>query len=385
VAIFRFAATVISRSKGRSSVAAAAYRAGEELVDERTGAVHDYTRKSDIQHSEIMAPEGAPDWSLDRPALWNAVEAAERRKDAQLAREVQLALPRELDADRQIALLRGFVRDEFVSRGMVADFSLHDHTGSDGQPQPHAHVMLTMRSIDETGFGLKVRDWNSDELLVHWREQWAHQANAQLAEAGEEVRIDHRTLAAQRAEAQAQASDEPEGERRDALEVRAAEMDREPSPYLRASWYMEQKARASAEAAGTAYEPVTDRGGWLAEVRTIAAERLEAVRVFAQDLAQRASQTWRHWTGQDREEKPSATTGSDAAERLQRGREAAQVGQSYAGSSSAPELLQRAGQIAQAGQGQGQGSSGADRLQRARQIADQRQAPSRSRDGQGQE
>jgi ATP-dependent exoDNAse (exonuclease V) alpha subunit len=141
--------------------------------------------------------------------LWNAVEAGERRKDAQLAREVQLALPRELDADRQIALLHSFVREEFVSRGMVADSSLHDHTGSDGQPQPHAHVMLTMRSIDETGFGLKVRDWNSDELLVHWREQWAHQANAQLAEAGEDVRIDHRTLAAQRAEAEAHASPSP--------------------------------------------------------------------------------------------------------------------------------------------------------------------------------
>jgi hypothetical protein len=383
VAIFRFAATVISRSKGRSAVAAAAYRAGAELLDERTGAVHDYTRKSDIQHSEIMAPEGAPDWSLDRAELWNAVEAGERRKDAQLAREVQLALPRELDADRQIALLRGFVRDEFVSRGMVADFSLHDHTGSDGQPQPHAHVMLTMRSIDETGFGLKVRDWNSDELLVHWREQWAHQANAQLAEAGEDVRIDHRTLAAQRAEAQAHAAAEPEGERRDALEVQAAGMDREPSPYLRASWYMEQKARTAAEAAGLAYEPVTDRGGWLAEVRTIAAERLEAVRVFAQDLAQRASQTWRHWTGQ--QEPLGSSASGDAPGRLQRGREAAQVAQASqdgAVPTSAADLLQRAGQVAQVGQA----TSGADRLQRGREIAQaQGQAPSRPRDGQEQE
>jgi len=92
-----------------------------------------------------------------------------------------------------------------------------------------------MRLIDETGFGLKVRDWNSDELLVHWREQWAYQANVQLAEAGEDVRIDHRTLAAQRAEAMAQASVAPEGEQRDALDMRAAEMDREPSPYLYAS------------------------------------------------------------------------------------------------------------------------------------------------------
>lgn len=355
MAIYRFSAAIISRAKGRSSVAAAAYRSGSELVDERTGAVHDYTRKSDIQHSEIMAPEGAPDWSLDRPALWNAVEAGERRKDAQLAREVQLALPRELDAERQITLLRGFVRDEFVARGMVADFSLHDHVGSDGQPQPHAHVMLTMRSIDETGFGLKVREWNSDELLVHWREQWAEQANAQLAEAGEEARIDHRTLAAQRAEAQAHAAAEPEGERRDALETRAAGMDREPSPYLRASWYMEQKARAAAEAAGLTYEPVTDRGGWLAEVRTIAAERLEAVKTFAQELAQRAAQTWRHWTGQGQAEPAASDVGGDAAGRLRRGREAAQAGQSAAPSPSAAELLQRARKIAQ---DQGQTPSG---------------------------
>lgn len=383
MAIYRFSAAIISRGKGRSSVAAAAYRSGSQLADERTGAVHDYTRKSDIQHSEILAPEGAPDWVQGRAALWNAVEAVERRKDAQLAREVQLALPRELDADRQIALLRGFVRDEFVARGMVADFSLHDHVGSDGQAQPHAHVMLTMRSIDETGFGLKVRDWNSDELLVHWREQWAHQANAQLAEAGEEVRIDHRTLAAQRAEAQAHAAAEPEGERRDALEMRAAGMDREPSPYLRASWYMEQKARAAAEAAGRAYEPVTDRGGWLAEVRTIAVERLEAVKTFAQELAQRAAQTWRHWTGQDRKEASASDAGSDAADRLRRGREAAQAGQSAAPALSGAELLRHASQVAQAGQGQN--VSGADRLQRAREIAQGQEQASRPRDGQGQD
>lgn len=383
MAIYRFSAAIISRAKGRSSVAAAAYRSGSELVDERTGAVHDYTRKSDIQHSEILAPEGAPDWVQDRAALWNAVEAVERRKDAQLAREVQIALPRELNADRQIALLRGFVRDEFVARGMVADFSLHDHVGSDGQPQPHAHVMLAMRSIDETGFGLKVRDWNSDELLVHWREQWAHQANAQLAEAGEEVRIDHRTLVAQRAEAEAHAAAEPEGDRRDALEVRAAGMDREPSPYLRASWYMEQKARAAAEAAGLTYEPVTDRGGWLAEVRTIAAERLEAVRTFAQELAQRAAQTWRHWTGQDREGASATDAGSDAADRLRRGREAAQAGQSTAPPLSGADLLRHASQVAQARQGQN--VSGADRLQRAREIAQGQEQASRPRDGQGQD
>lgn len=247
-------------------------------MDERTGAVHDYTRKSDIQHSEILAPEGAPDWSLDRPALWNAVEAAERRKDAQVAREVQIALPRELDAAAQVSLVREFVREEFVARGMVADFSLHDHIARDGGEQPHAHVMLTMRSIDGDGFGLKVRDWNSDELLVHWRERWAEVANEVLAEAGVDARIDHRTLAVQHAEAKAQAAMEPEADRREALEERVAKTDREPSPYMRASWYMEQKERAAAEASGRDYAPVTDRGQWFEAVREIAEERLAQVR-----------------------------------------------------------------------------------------------------------
>jgi hypothetical protein len=118
-------------------------------------------------------------------------------------------------------------------------------------------------------------------------------------------------------------------------------------------------------------------------VRTIAAERLEAVRTFAQELAQRAAQTWRHWTGQDRDETPASDAGNDAADRLRRGREAAQAGQSAAPASSAAELLQRAGQVAQAGQGQG--ASGADRLQRGREIAQSQGQSSRLRDGQGQE
>jgi len=210
----------------------------------------------------------------------------------------------------------------------------------------------------------------------------------QLAEAGEEARINHRTLA-MRNERKHRLTRCPSLKANSAMHWRCGRRRwttsrHEPSPYLRASWYMEQKARASAEAAGTAYEPVTEHGSWLAEVRTIGAERLKAVRVFAQDLAQRASRTWRHLTGQDREEVSSARTGSDAAERLQRGREAAQAGQPGAERWSAAELLQRAGQIAQAGQGQG--VSGSDRLQRARQVAqDQEQAPKRLRDGQGQE
>lgn len=405
MAIYRLSATVISRAKGRSSIAAAAYRSGSQLSDERTGLVHDYTRKSDIQHSEILVPAGAPAWSQDRSALWNAVEAAERRRDAQLARELQLALPRELSAERQLELVRSFVRDEFVARGMVADVALHDHAARDGGGQPHAHVMLTMRPLSEQAFGPKTREWNSTELLVHWREQWAQRTNGQLAEAGSEARIDHRTLVAQREEAVVQAAAEPHGERRNALEVRAAEMDREPSPYLRASWYMEQTAQRTAQASGLSYAPVTDRGSWLAEVRVIAAERFEAARAFAEALAQRALQTWRNWTGQEQRSQPDPATQSQAAERLRRASQVAEASQpaSTATASSAAELLQRASHVAQAGQAgragraeqvtqPGQGppvdeatpATALERLQRAREIS-QVTSRGQAQDDQGQE
>lgn len=397
MAIYRLSANVISRAKGRSSIAAAAYRSGSQLEDQRTGTVHDYTRKSDIQHSEIIVPDGAPAWSQDRLSLWNAVEAGERRRDAQLAREVQLALPREMSAERQLELVRGFVRDEFVARGMVADLSLHDHAARDGGGQPHAHVMLTMRPIDGQGFGPKAREWNNSELLVHWRERWAERSNEQLAEMGSEARIDHRTLVAQREEAMAHAAAEPQGERQDAMEVRATELHREPSPYLRASWYMEQRAQRAAELDGIPYAPVTDRGSWLAEARTIAAERFEAARAFAQELAQRAVQTWRQWTGQEERPPPLPAALSEAAERLRRASQVAEASQPSSSASSAAELLQRASQLAQAGQRrqveqarqavQADGSPEAtalERLQRARE-ASQATPQRQPREDQGQD
>lgn len=284
MAIYRFSASVISRSKGRSSVAAAAYRSGSELEDQRTGVTHDYTRKGDVQHSEILAPDNAPEWMHDREALWNGVESAERRKDAQVAREVQLALPRELSTEQQIELVREFARDEFVARGMVADVSVHSHVASDGGEQPHAHIMLSMREVEGEGFGAKVRDWNSADLLEHWREQWAEHANEHLLAAGIDARVDHRSLAVQQQEVAAQAQAEPEGEHRQALEVRAVELDREPTPYLNAAWYMEQRAEREAQAEGRSYEPVTDRGQWFAEVRSLAAEKLEQIRELAMDV-----------------------------------------------------------------------------------------------------
>jgi Ti-type conjugative transfer relaxase TraA len=144
-----------------------------------------------------MLPDGAPEQLADREKLWNAVEAAEVRKDAQLAREIEFAIPRELDQEQAIRLTREFVKAEFVDRGMISDLNVHWDIGEDGLAKPHAHVMLTTRSVEEGGFGLKVRDWNATSLLEQWRERWAGHVNARLAELDIDARVDHRTLEAQ--------------------------------------------------------------------------------------------------------------------------------------------------------------------------------------------
>jgi Ti-type conjugative transfer relaxase TraA len=202
MAIFHFSAKAISRAAGSSALAAAAYRAGERLHDDRLGRTHDFTNKAGVVHSEVMLPEGANEAWSDRERLWNDVEAAEVRKDAQLAREIEFALPREMTQSQAIELARDFVQAEFVDRGMVADLNVHWDIGADGESKPHAHVMLTMREIvvGEDGsatFGAKVRDWNRTELLTHWREAWATHANQRMAELDIDARIDHRSLAAQ--------------------------------------------------------------------------------------------------------------------------------------------------------------------------------------------
>jgi Ti-type conjugative transfer relaxase TraA len=197
MAIYHFSAKVISRAVGSSALAAAAYRSASRLYDERLDRHHDFSNKAGVVHSEVMLPDGAPDEWQDRAKLWNAVEAAEVRKDAQLARELEFALPRELDQAEGIRLARDFVQRECVDRGMVADLNVHWDVGADGEAKPHAHVMLSMRAVTDDGFGAKVRDWNRTELLTHWREAWAEHVNQRLAELDIDARIDHRSLDAQ--------------------------------------------------------------------------------------------------------------------------------------------------------------------------------------------
>ncbi len=216
MALYHFSAKIISRSDGRSAIAAAAYRAAEELEDVLTGQVRDYTAKQGVVHSEILLPEGAPARLQDRSVLWNEVEAGEHRKDAQLARDIEIALPRELSQAEAIALVRDFVSEQFVARGMIADLNVHWGKTADGEDQPHAHVMLTMRSVGEDGFGQKMREWNASSLLVDWRERWAELANERLCALGHDARIDHRSHAEQGISLEPQHKIGPAGARREA-------------------------------------------------------------------------------------------------------------------------------------------------------------------------
>ena len=193
MAIYHLCAKLISRGDGRSATAAAAYRSGTCLHDARTGQTFDYTRRKHVVWRAIAAPDDCPPWVLDRETLWNVAEKSERRKDAQIAREIEIALPRELSHSARLMLVAEFIRNEFVDRGMVADIAIHD--SNDGNP--HAHVLLTLRELLPDGFGLKVRDWNDRELLVAWRESWASHCNQVMKKNGIAQRIDHRTLVAQ--------------------------------------------------------------------------------------------------------------------------------------------------------------------------------------------
>jgi Ti-type conjugative transfer relaxase TraA len=203
MAIYHLQAKVIQRSKGRSVIAAAAYRAAEALHDAELGRTQNFLAKTGVIHSEIMLPEGAPARWLDRERLWNELTSVEKRHDAVLAREIEIALPRELSQAEAIRLARDFVGEQLVTRGMVADLSVHWGRAGDGEAQPHAHVLLTLRRIapgpaghpEDGAFGFKERAWNDKALLLTWRTRWAEMANARLAELGHDLRIDHRSNA----------------------------------------------------------------------------------------------------------------------------------------------------------------------------------------------
>jgi ATP-dependent exoDNAse (exonuclease V) alpha subunit len=178
--------------KAKNALGAIAYRSGEQIRDADGVIVHDYTRRGGVIYGEIILPEGAPPEFADREILWNAVEASEKRKDARLAREVEVALQKEFELQEQIAVLREFIQENFVDKGMCADVNIHNNDGN-----PHAHIMLTTRNVTPDGFGKKNTEWNSRASLIEWRENWADVNNRMFENKGLAERIDHRTLKAQ--------------------------------------------------------------------------------------------------------------------------------------------------------------------------------------------
>ena len=189
MANYHFTGKVHSRlgDTANNAVRAAAYRAGCILQD-ANGNTYNYTKKSEVQFSAIFAPKGAPDWVYDRSKLWNAVEASEKRVDAQLFREFEGALPNELTLEQNEELVREFTSKAFISEGMICDANIHMKPGNG-----HVHMSLSMRHLLIDGFGAKNRDWNDKALIEKWRKLWADTCNKHLELAGSEKRIDHRS------------------------------------------------------------------------------------------------------------------------------------------------------------------------------------------------
>ena len=218
MALYHLSIKIISRGKGRSAVAAAAYRADERIVNEHDGIIHDYTRKGGVVHTEILLPDNAPTEYADRAVLWNAVEKVEKAKNAQLAREIEIALPRELTREQNISLAREYVKRNFVDAGMCADICIHDKNGEN----PHDHIMLTMRPFNEDRTwgdkqkkeyvldrngdkiydktkrqyeckSIPATDWNDQTKAEEWRAAWADAVNAELERDNHAERVDHRS------------------------------------------------------------------------------------------------------------------------------------------------------------------------------------------------
>jgi ATP-dependent exoDNAse (exonuclease V) alpha subunit len=213
MAIFRMQISSVARSAGRRATAAAAYRAGERIRDERSGELHNYSRRRDVLHTEIFLPsqfDGVPiAWARNREKLWNTAEHAEKRHNSRIAREYQVSLPSELDAGQRLALARSFSREIAERYKVAVDLSVHEPR-ADGDPRNfHAHLLTTTREVTPAGLGAKTGldmtplERRRRELpdhrqeFVNIRARWASLTNQALGDANVAVRVDHRSLAAQ--------------------------------------------------------------------------------------------------------------------------------------------------------------------------------------------
>jgi hypothetical protein len=295
------AVKTVQRSAGRSATAAAAYRHAERIECHREGRVHDYRAKQGVEHSFLVVPEDAPAWAHDRAALWNAAEAREARVNSITAREWELALPAELDADGRRLLVAGFAAELVARYGVAADVAIHAPHREGDQRNWHAHVLTTTRALTQDGLTdktrvLDVKQTGGPEIAL-MRERWAEMQNHALERHGLEERVDHRSLVAQR-EAALTRGDELAAEQLD----RAAEVKLGPAVSA-----VERREQRLAEEDGHAYVPLTERGTQVHEARQARSllqelaqvrERLrEAVQAQVQELherAERAHETYTH-------------------------------------------------------------------------------------------
>ncbi len=199
MATYHLSAKTISRSHGRSATAAAAYRSGARIDDERTGVIHDYQRRTGVEAAFLLLPAHAPDWASDRARLWNAAEGAETRKNSTVAREFEIALPAELDAGERQRLAVDFAHELVLRHGCAVDLAIHRPGRAGDSRNHHAHLLLTTRRLTAAGFGAKTRELDDLKTgeIGRWRARFAEVQNARLREAGVEARVDHRSLEAQ--------------------------------------------------------------------------------------------------------------------------------------------------------------------------------------------
>ncbi|HIB9866490.1 TPA: MobQ family relaxase [Klebsiella variicola] len=248
MAIFHLDFKIVKRSEGRSSVAKAAYHARARITDERTGDTYDYSRRTDLYGHFILSPVNAPEYIVkDSTALWNEVERVERQHNGQTSRYFDVAIPAELTNDDKKKLVLEYCQKNFVEKGMIADIAFHD-LDSDN---PHAHVMLTLKTIGPEGFGKKERSWNDRKMSIFWRESWASMANRYLAAAGSPERIDHRSLQAQNEEALSNAAIALDNEEKALWLAKAADTNRPAMKRIhRAKWRSKaaQEQRAAEQA-----------------------------------------------------------------------------------------------------------------------------------------
>lgn len=291
MAVFHFNTAIVGRSSGRSSVHAAAYAAREDLTDERTGITYRYARKSaDIVASWVWLPKGAPDKLRDRSALWNAAEKAEKRKDAQLARRVILALPHELTPEQQQHLLKDFIRENFVRKGLAVDASIHKPDAEGDERNDHAHLLVTTRVVGVDGFATKKdRESNGKKALRAWRKDWEKKVNRQLERYGHTARISMDTLEAQGIEREPQIH---KGQGATALERKGMQTER--GDQLREIANDNDRRRAVANDLGRAIGKEDWRSTETARRTLMAgqAQEREAFERHGKEMAERHATSW---------------------------------------------------------------------------------------------